>query len=205
MSGQRHNLEIRQGETWTQVVRWYSETFGYAAIASVTKAAPAVITTDGNHGIPDEWRVAIVGCKGMTQLNAEVDDDGQPPETEYQPATVPTASTLSLNSVNSTNFGTYTGGGVVQFRQPVDMAAYTARLHFRDSVEATTTLLELTTENSGIAIDNTAKKITLTITAAQAAAITWESAVYDLELVSSTGVVTRLIEGAVTVTKEVTR
>jgi len=45
----------------------------------------------------------------------------------------------------------------------------------------------------------------LLVAAADTGAITWQRGKYDLELVSSTGVVTRLLYGDVEVSKEVTR
>lgn len=65
-------------------------------------------------------------------------------------------------------------------------------------------LMSLTTENGRITLDNTTKTITLTISADDTAAITWKKGIYDLELESSAGIVTALMFGAVTVTKEVT-
>ncbi|MBK8773003.1 MAG: hypothetical protein IPM06_21580 [Rhizobiales bacterium] len=49
-----------------------------------------------------------------------------------------------------------------------------------------TELLRLDTTNARIALDNAAKTIALTISAADTAAITWLEGVYDLELVSAT-------------------
>jgi hypothetical protein len=43
------------------------------------------------------------------------------------------------------------------------------------------------------------------VSAADTGAITWQRGRYDLELVSSTGIVTRLLYGDVEVSKEVTR
>lgn len=85
----------------------------------------------------------------------------------------------------------------------MDLTGYTARLAVKDKIGGTV-LLSLTTENGGIAIDNVAKTITLTIAATATDDFTWTRGVYDLELISPAGVVTALISGKVTVTKEVT-
>ena len=55
-----------------------------------------------------------------------------------------------------------------------------------------------------IILDNAAKTITLLVSASDTAALSWKKGVYDLEVVSSSGVVTLLLYGSVTVTKEVT-
>lgn len=67
-----------------------------------------------------------------------------------------------------------------------------------------TDLIFLSTTNGRITLDTTRKTITLTISAADTAAMAWKKGVYDLEMVSPTGVVTALLTGNVAVTKEVT-
>lgn len=86
-----------------------------------------------------------------------------------------------------------------------DLTGYTARMHVRETVNESDTIVELTTENSRISLGGVAGTITLTITAADTAALTEDSGVYDLELVSSGGEVTRLLEGNVSIPDEVTR
>lgn len=87
----------------------------------------------------------------------------------------------------------------------INLSGYTARLQMRTSQDAAAPFITLTTENGGITLGGAAGTITLTISAATTAAITESSGVYDLELVTSGGVVTRLIEGDVLLSKEVTR
>jgi hypothetical protein len=87
----------------------------------------------------------------------------------------------------------------------VNLTGYTARMQLRTSAEAITTLEDLTTENGGITLGGTAGTITLSLTATETAALPATRAVYDLELVSSGGVVTRLVEGVVTITRNITR
>jgi hypothetical protein len=75
----------------------------------------------------------------------------------------------------------------------------------RTSAISGTVVLDLTTANSKITLGGTAGTITLTLSAAETAAITQSSLAYDLELVSAGGVVTRLVEGQIVLTPEVTR
>jgi hypothetical protein len=88
---------------------------------------------------------------------------------------------------------------------PIDLTGYTARMQVREKVSSTATLLSLTTENGGIALGGAAGTIAVTAAATLTDDITTKRGVYDLELVSSGGVVTRLIEGCVTISPEVTR
>jgi hypothetical protein len=87
----------------------------------------------------------------------------------------------------------------------INLSGYTARMQIRQTAASSTVLLELTTLNGRIIITAGEGKIRLLVTAADTGAITWQRGKYDLELVSSAGIVTRLLSGDVTVSKEVTR
>jgi hypothetical protein len=67
-------------------------------------------------------------------------------------------------------------------------------------------LLRLTDGNGRILLDDVAQTITLSVSAADTAAIDWKTGMYDLELVSpdATPVVTKLLSGRVTVVEEAT-
>lgn len=196
---------IEQGRTFQHVLRWEAPPYLYKAISAITAAAPAEVTTVAPHDIPDGWRVTIVSAKGMTAINAAND----PPKTaDYKRAAVTGLSTIELNDVNSSDYKTHTAGtGYVQFLTPVDMAGYTARMQIKDKVGgvvlASTEVGDTPLDTITITIDNVAKTISLLIAAADTAAITWTKGVYDLEMING-GVVTALLTGKITVTKEVT-
>jgi hypothetical protein len=86
-----------------------------------------------------------------------------------------------------------------------NLTGFTARAQIRPTAASATTTLSLTTENGRIALGGTAGTITLSISATDTAAITAGRYVYDLELVSAGGIVTRLLQGVVTVSANVTR
>jgi len=89
---------------------------------------------------------------------------------------------------------------------PVNLNGYTAAATLRETYSSSGTVLYLATTNSGIALGGTAGTITLTAAATATRALTApQSGVYDLELTSGGGVVTRLLEGQFNVTPEVTR
>jgi hypothetical protein len=92
-----------------------------------------------------------------------------------------------------------------------DLSGFTARMHIRRTIDTATPMITLTTENGRIAINpNIAgaptknNEISLMITAADTATIT-TSGVYDLEIVSAGGTVSKVIRGDVTLIPEVTR
>jgi len=193
------DLTIQQGKTFALVLRWETEPIVYKAITAITQTAPARLTVTG-HGAPDGWRVAVVSVKGMTEINAA---NTPPRSTDYTPVTVLDADTVELNEVNAAGFHAYTSGGYLQYNTPVDLTGYTARMAIKDKIGGTV-LHSMTTENDGIALDNTKKTITLTVAATETDDFVWTRGVYDLEMVSPTGVVTALISGRVSISKEVT-
>lgn len=87
---------------------------------------------------------------------------------------------------------------------PVDLSAgFTAMLQIRLTGDAATTLLSLT-QASGITLAAAEPTITVAITSTQSAALTFTRAVYDLTITQTSGtVVTRLLEGTVTLRKRV--
>ena len=88
----------------------------------------------------------------------------------------------------------------------VDLSGYSARMHIRPTAASNTLTLALTTGQDGrITLGGSAGTITLSISATDTAAITAGRYVYDLELISAGGIVTRLLQGVVTVSANVTR
>lgn len=88
---------------------------------------------------------------------------------------------------------------------PVNVTGYSAKMQIRASAFSDEVLLELSTTNGKIALVPSTGTVTLVFSATDTGAINWKRAKYDLELTSSNGAVTRLIEGEITVSQEVTR
>ena len=89
---------------------------------------------------------------------------------------------------------------------PVNITGYTAALQIRTSPLAATAVLTLTSPSSGITITGATGLIECHATAAQTALITNGKYAYDIEITApSTGVVTRLVQGTVQVSPQVTR
>lgn len=201
----KKDITIEQGKTLALVVRWETEPIVRVPITAISLATGAPRITAASHAMPDGWRGAIYGVRGMKQINAR----NTPPRSgDYVPVTAVNANTLELNAVVPTDdqsnlWPAYTSGGFIQYYTPVDLAGYTARMDIKDRVGGTE-LFSLTTENGRIVLDNINATITLTVSATDTEAMTWRKGVYDLELVSGTGVVTAVLTGTVTVAREVT-
>ena len=87
---------------------------------------------------------------------------------------------------------------------PYDFSGYTARMHIRRDVSATSTLAVLTTENGSISIDGPEGVVTISMTASQTAAIE-RSGVYDIEIVAPDLSVQKIVRGDFNLNLEVTR
>jgi hypothetical protein len=90
-------------------------------------------------------------------------------------------------------------------RVPYNLTGFTARMHVRNTVTDTGTVLIRTTSNGGILLGGATGVVTVKLTATESAAIPAGRYVYDLELVSAGGEVSRLVEGSFIVRPEVTR
>jgi hypothetical protein len=86
---------------------------------------------------------------------------------------------------------------------PQNLTSYTAAMQVRESVNATSTLVNLTTENGGITLGGSSGTITVTISAISSANFLPGIYLYDLELYSQS-TTTRLLQGSFTVTGEIT-
>lgn len=88
----------------------------------------------------------------------------------------------------------------------VNLTGCTARMQIRKSVNDTTVLDTLTTENGKIVIHEPLNgKFKIVISAPTSTAYTFTSAVYDLEIVFTDQTVIRVIEGCVYAVPEVTK
>ena len=88
---------------------------------------------------------------------------------------------------------------------PFNFTGYTGRMQIRRTIESPDVMIELTTANSGIQYTNAASgELTVRMTAVQTAALL-TSGVYDLEIISGAGEVSKLLKGAFTLLPEVTR
>lgn len=82
---------------------------------------------------------------------------------------------------------------------------FTAKMQVREAADSTAYLLSLATGGSGITLGGTAGTILVNISNAQSAAVSAGSYAYDLELISSSSAVTRILQGAFNVIGQVTR
>lgn len=188
------NLKVYQGSTFEEIFRWESYTKVYKPITNITKTAPIVVTAVG-HGMPVGWRCKITDVTGMKEINSS---------TTYHNVTEVDTNSFTINAINAVAYSDYISGGIAEYNEPKSLLGLTARMQIRAKVTSVDDLLELTTENSMIILNDTNKTITITIPAATTELLTFKSAVYSLELVDG-AVVTPFIYGNITLDTEITR
>ena len=95
---------------------------------------------------------------------------------------------------------------------PINLSSHAVRMQLRESIDSNSTIIHLSeTENAtnGSKITVTggsSNEIIVLITASATSAMNFNQAVYDLEIEENdTGTVTRLLQGKVKLSKEVTR
>lgn len=91
---------------------------------------------------------------------------------------------------------------------PVNLTSAIARMHIRSEVDSPDILLALTSSNGGLTLGGVAGTIVVYIPASVTSAMTWSSAVYDIEVefpATPEPDVRRIIQGQVVVTPQVTR
>jgi hypothetical protein len=85
-----------------------------------------------------------------------------------------------------------------------DLTDFTARMQIRRTIDTPSPVITLTTENGGIEIIELDSRIIINMTDVQTSSLT-TSGVYDLEIESPDGIVSRVIQGNFTLSREVTR
>lgn len=90
--------------------------------------------------------------------------------------------------------------------EAMNLTGYTARMQARRSYTDDTVLFDLTSTNGLIQLTPTLGKIVITIPATQTSTFTdWTRAKYSLRVTSPDGTVTRLLEGDITLAKDIIR
>jgi len=126
-----------------------------------------------------------------------------PSQYNFTNAIIATRSASQFTITNSAT-GTYISGGVAYV--PVNLTGCTAALQLRSLPNDPTAALTLTTENGGITLTALTGNIAVSATATQTRAIDEGFYYYDLELTNTaSGVVTRIAQGQILVSAEITR
>lgn len=178
-------ITIPRGTNYVQGYQLGAQPLVYKPIAAKMGDTPLKLTVTG-HGLPAAWSVAL------TDIGyADVDADEWPPKDtdDFANATALDVDTVEFNDIDLARLtGDYTAGGSIAYLTPVDLTGYSASFVIYDS--AGTIVLTLTG-----ALDNTAKTITFTLSAAQTTTLGIGDFRYAFFTTDSGGAVTRHIAG----------
>jgi len=87
----------------------------------------------------------------------------------------------------------------------INLTGYTAKMQLRLYKDKKSNLFDtLSTDNSRITITPTAGQLDFKIPSSVSDNYTFDKAYYDLEITDSTGIITRVLEGIITINKNVT-
>lgn len=181
----RLKLSVRLGASADMALRIETSNLRFASITGMAKTAPLRVTAPA-HGIFDQWHVAVVDAKGMTQLNAA--DSNAIRDSEFHQVTFVDADTIDFNGVSSAGFSTYTSGGHLAYYAPLDLSGYTsARMDIKTAVGGTVALA-LNTAGGTLAIDAATSTVWVHLSANNLSALVARDYVFDIELIRSGGI-----------------
>jgi hypothetical protein len=91
--------------------------------------------------------------------------------------------------------------------EPFDLSGYSAKMQVRRTIDSTSFMLELSTQNGALTINPTedsVNQIYIDISASVTASVDTDG-VYDIEITNPDGTVSRILQGIFTLSPEVTR
>jgi len=193
-----HDIEIKQGAQYQDAFHWYGGGKVCASIENVIVGCPTQITITG-HTLPSVSKtpIRIRNVRGARDLNTGEQD------CDMVEATWIDANTFSVD-IDTGNQTYKAGSGSIEWFKPKVVTGYTARMQIREKLTDTVALVSLVSP-ADIVINVADAKITFTIDTTATTALDFIQGVYDLELVDPSGAATRLLQGKVTLNKEVTR
>ena len=182
-------MAVTYNTTMDQGADWYI-TFIYKQPAEITN-----ITANGS-------TVNFTAVNGFAPGQTVSIDGVLPPQYNLQNVTVASASATNFTVTNPAT-GIYISGGIAT--APVNVAGYTARMQLRSLPQDPDAVLTLTSQAGEITVTAASGQFDVHATAAQTGAIDEGTYYYDIEVTSQAGIVTRLAQGQIVVTPEVTR
>lgn len=116
------NFKVYSGRSFIKQIQLKDAGYVYKQITGVSKSAPVKIASQ-NHEIPHGWEVSLSGIRGMKELNTD---------TEYN-ASVINKDLIEINSINSSMYQDYLGGGTIKYIKPFNFTGFTPRLTLLNS------------------------------------------------------------------------
>lgn len=87
----------------------------------------------------------------------------------------------------------------------VPLAGYSARMQFRPYASSSVVSIDATTANAKLIINTSDSSVEINLSEADTTSLEFKNYVYDIEIVDTSSVPLRLVQGKVTVSQEITR
>tara|TARA_R110000751_G_scaffold5530_3_gene25166 strand:+ start:139 stop:489 length:351 start_codon:yes stop_codon:yes gene_type:complete len=87
----------------------------------------------------------------------------------------------------------------------INLTGFSGAMSLRENPDAASSILDLTTANGRMTMGGSAGTVVLAVSASDTNGLTAQDGVFDLEITSGAGIVTRLIEGTYSVRRNITR
>ena len=194
-------LDMEQGATFNYTFHWYAGGKAMAPIEEICVGYPTRITVTA-HGLPSNSDTPVI----LSGIITDGVDDSILNSKDTGIEEMIWVDVDNFDVPLSTVGEVWTkGSGEITWHRPSDITDYTARMHIREKWHSSEFIHELTTENGGITLTVEDASIELTILPAVTEGFKFNQAVYDIEMISPGGAITRVIEGTITLHKEVTK
>lgn len=196
-------LRIRRGSTYLKDFRFETEPYVYKPIQGITQSAPCTIQCTG-HGLLQDQLFTVQNAGGMLNLNEHtpvVADD-------WHRATILDVDTIELNRINSTTFKAYTSGGHIRYRTVVDLTGLEAEMKFLDRPGGTVYYIARSSglvtppDPAVITLDTALQRVFIELPDEDTATFLWRRAIFDLDLIDSTGRIFTRVNGDVVIETE---
>ena len=89
-------------------------------------------------------------------------------------------------------------------KKPINLTGYIGRMHIRESASSSVILQTLSTDSGNITIDPLLGRVDILIKPSETADLEAKTYVYDLELESESGEITKFMAGTLTIRAEIT-
>ena len=87
----------------------------------------------------------------------------------------------------------------------INLTGFSGAMSLRENPDAASSILDLSTANGRMTMGGSAGTVVLAVSASDTNGLTAQDGVFDLEITSGAGIVTRLIEGTYSVRRNITR
>lgn len=177
------SLTVRRGASADIPIRLEADQLVYAPITAIANSAPVLITAPA-HGCPDGWRALVQAAGGMVEINTPwdgVQDD------RFRRVTLVDGDNVEFNDVNAAGLGTYTSGGYLVYRQPLDLSQFIeARMDVKGSVNGPV-LATYRHTSGGLLMDSSAAALNLVLSPTATLSLSAAKRYFDIELIRSDG------------------